>query len=252
MTNAFIEVSVITGTYNAEAFIQRTIESVLHQTFGQWELIITDDCSSDSTVKIVEKYMDKDDRITLNRQASNMGVDHARNNSIKMARGRFIAFLDADDLWLPSKLEEQIKFMKQNNVDLSYTSYYQIDRDGRRNGKLIKAKKELNYRELLKNNYIGCLTVVYDTSRIGKVYMPNLRKRQDWAAWLKISKLTNSIRGIDKPLAEYRIYNNSLSRNKLNLIKYNWKVYKEIEGFSILKSAILFTRFLFYFLLKKV
>ena len=181
-----------------------------------------------------------------------MGADYARNNSIKLAKGRFIAFIDADDLWLPHKLKSQIQFMRENRVDLSYSSYYQIDESGKRNGKIIKAKNSLDYHDLLKNNYIGCLTAIYDTQRIGKVYMPNIRKRQDWALWLKISKLTDKLQGVEEPLAEYRVRNESISSRKINLLKYNWKIYRDVERFPRFKSLALLTRFLFYFLIKKI
>lgn len=243
-------VSIITPTYNSSCFVAETIESIISQTYTNWELLITDDCSTDNTWEILNKYAQKDTRIKIFKLDKNSGAGIARNNSIKQASGRYIAFCDSDDLWLPEKLKKQIKFMVDNRCYLSFSSYRCINEKGEFI-KSIKAKKILTYNILLRNNYIPCLTAIYDTSGIGKIFMPEIRKRQDWAFWLKIVKITDYALGIAEPLALYRIRNNSLSYNKFNLLKYNLTIYKDIENFSTLKSYLLMVQFIFFHLLYK-
>ena len=164
-------VSIITPSYNSESFISETILSIQNQTFKNWELIITDDCSSDNSVGVIKSFIKKDDRIRLYILKSNQGAGVARNHSIKMAKGRYIAFCDSDDQWKPNKLELQLNFMKKNNIILSYSGYDVIGE----NGKYIKTiypPKTINLRKILSNNYIGCLTAIYDSKIIGKHYMP--------------------------------------------------------------------------------
>ncbi|MDR1169809.1 MAG: glycosyltransferase [Prevotellaceae bacterium] len=247
-----ILISIIIPSYNSSQFIAETIESILLQTYANWELLITDDCSTDSTWKILNEYVLKDNRIRIFKLNTNSGAGAARNNSIKQAAGKYIAFCDSDDLWLPEKLEKQIKFMEDNKCCFSFSSYNCIDEKGEFI-KNIKVKKQLTYSALLKNNYIPCLTTVYSASAVGEILMPEIRKRQDWAFWLKIIKITNYASGIEEPLALYRIRNNSLSKNKLGLLKYNFAIYRDIEQFSTLKSYLFTLRFLFFnFIYKKL
>ncbi|MGX1022918.1 glycosyltransferase family 2 protein [Psychroflexus sp. MBR-150] len=246
-------VSIITASYNAEKYIEQTVKSVQAQTYQNWEMLITDDCSTDNTCQIVQNLADKDSRIKLFKLKQNAGPAVARNNSIKEAKGRFIAFLDADDLWLPEKLRIQLSQMIKHKVSVSFTSYLQIDENGKEIGKKIVALKNLTYKKLLKNNYIGNLTGIYDCDRLGKIYNPLIRKRQDWCLWLyALKKSTKPALGIQKPLAKYRISLNSISSNKLNLIKYNFLVYYQQLNYNILKS--IFYLFLFsieYFIIRK-
>lgn len=230
------EVSIITPMYNSADFLDSMIESVLMQTFKDWELILVDDCSSDSSVDIVNKYAVGDNRIKLIKLAYNSGAAVARNTAIEAASGRFVAFLDSDDMWLPEKLRLQIEFMKAENVALSYTSYHVISEESVRVGSTIKAYKELTYSDMLKSNKIGCLTAVYDISRLGKVYMPLIRKRQDYALWLKILRKISVAKGLEQPLSLYRRRTGSISSNKIEMIKYHWQLFKNIEKISTHKT----------------
>ncbi len=244
-------VSIITPSYNCSDFIEETINSIINQTYTNWELIITDDCSTDSTVSKIQKYAQKDSRIKLSQLKSNYGAGIARNNSIKDAAGRYIAFCDSDDQWTPDKLEKQIKFMQENDLALSYSSYKVIGEDGT-DQREVMAPQRVTYRTMLRNNYIGCLTAVYDTLKLGKVYMPEIRKRQDWALWLSILKKTPYALGIQENLAIYRDRSTSISSNKIDLIKYNWNIYRQVEGFSRIKASFYIIQFLFYYLKKKL
>ena len=245
-------VSIITPTYNSLQFIADTIQSILNQTYTNWELLITDDCSTDGTWELLQKYQNQDDRIKIFRLEKNSGSGVARNNSIKNAQGRFIAFCDSDDQWLPDKLSKQIFFMKKKDCALSYSSYKVIDEFGNNQGQVL-SKEKVDYKIMLRNNYIGCLTAMYDTQKVGKLYMPEIRKRQDWALWLKILKMTDTAYGIRETLAIYRKHNNSVSTNKIKLIKYNYEIYRNIENFSLIKSlAKIFVFFFYYFRAKKI
>ena len=229
-------VSIITPSYNSEKFISQTIESVINQTYKNWEMIIVDDVSPDDSNDIIEEYEKKDSRIKLIKLEKNSGPAVARNRAIEEAKGRYIAFLDADDLWMSEKLEKQIAFMDEKKCTLSYTSYGTMDEDGNDLDRIVSAKDSLNYIELLKSNRIGCLTAIYDTQMIGKVYMPLIKKRQDYGLWLKILKKTDVAYGMDEVLGKYRILKNSVSSNKIDLLKYNYALFREHEGFSVLKS----------------
>jgi hypothetical protein len=235
-------VSIITPLYNSEKLISETIESVLAQTYKNWEMIIVDDCSTDNGVNIVNKYQKNDDRIKLIKLSKNSGAAVARNTAIKNADGRYIAFLDSDDLWYPKKLEKQIEFMKQNNYFFTYTNYQKMSESGELINEIVKSPRKLVYKKALHTNYIGCLTAIYDKKKLGKVYMPEIRKRQDYGLWLKILKQVDGY-GLNKNLAYYRVRENSVSSNKLNLIKYNWQLYRDIEKLSIFRSSyyILYT-----------
>ncbi len=235
-------VSIITPLHNSSQYISKTIQSVLNQTYTDWELLIVDDCSTDDSASIVQKYTVKNKRINLIQLKSNSGAAVARNTAIEKARGRYIAFLDSDDLWTPTKLEEQIDFMQKNNYAFTFTAYNKIDENGNKFG-VIEVPDKVNYYNLLKTCSIGCLTAVYDTGMLGKVYMPLINKRQDYGLWLRILKLTPYAYSINKPLANYRVRASSLSGNKITAAKYQWKVYREIEELTLIKSAYFFTTY---------
>jgi glycosyltransferase involved in cell wall biosynthesis len=229
-------VSIITPSYNSEKFISETIESVLNQTYENWEMIIVDDVSPDNANEVIEKYVEKDNRIKLIKLEQNSGPAVARNKAIEESSGRYIAFLDADDLWKPEKLEKQIKFMSENDCGLSYSNYETMSEQGVLQNKIISSPSRLSYENLLKSNYIGCLTAMYDTKKVGKVYMPLIKKRQDYGLWLKILKKTDYAYGMNESLSIYRLMSESVSSNKWKLLKYNYLLFKEHEGFSSLKS----------------
>lgn len=233
-------VSVIMPSYNAERFIKGSIESVLEQTYIDWELIIVDDRSTDNTVKIIDTYMQQDKRIKYIVLEENSGPAVARNRAIEEARGRYIAFLDSDDLWSPNKLSKQISFMQEHDIAFSYTSYYRIEEKSGEIIDRISIPKKVDYSELLKQNIIGCLTAIYDTQKIGKAYMPEIRKRQDFGLWLNILKKIPYAYGMDEPVAYYRVRTASVSSNKIHASKYNWKLYRKVEKLPIHKAIYYF------------
>lgn len=236
-------VSIITPSYNSAKFIENTINSVLKQTYQNWEMIIVDDVSKDNTIDIIKEYVKKDNRIKLVQLTSNSGAAVARNTAIENAKGRFIAFLDSDDLWVAEKLEKQINFMLRNNYSFTYTNYNLIDEDNVKYGKTFKAKKEVTYHDLLKTCSIGCLTVIYDSAKLGKIYMPLIRKRQDYGLWLKILKIIPKAYCLEESLAIYRTHQNSISSNKKNAALYQWKIYREVEKLNILLSVYFFVHY---------
>lgn len=232
-------VSIITPTYNSVQFIADTIKSIQAQTYTNWELLITDDCSTDDTVAIVEEYMQKDNRITLFRFKENMGSGVARNNSIKEARGRYIALCDSDDRWYPEKLEKQLALMRDKDCAFCYSSYMTCNEEGTING-IIVCRNNENFATIKRDCKIGCLTAIYDTAKVGKVYMPHMRKRQDWGLMIKVMQKCEIAYGIKEPLAIYRKHSQSISADKKSLIKYNISLYHEILGWSNLRSSLFF------------
>ncbi len=235
-------VSIITPSYNSSKYIEETINSVLHQTHQNWEMIIVDDVSPDNSNQIIEQYIQKDRRIKLIKLEKNSGPAIARNTAIKKAKGRYIAFLDADDLWKSEKLEKQIKLMQENDLAFTYSSYDLIDKDGTNLGTFI-TKEEISYKEMLKTCSVGCLTAIYDTQKLGKLYMPLILKRQDYGLWLKILKEIKMTQGILEPLATYRILEHSVSSNKFKAAQYQWKIYREVEKLNIFASIYYFVHY---------
>ena len=228
-------VSIIMPTYNCAKFIGKTIESVIAQTYENWELIIIDDCSKDNTEEVVSEY--KDNRIKYHRLENNSGAAVARTEAMKKASGRYMAFLDSDDLWKKDKLETQLEFMNKNNYNFTCTEYEQIDEEGNKLNKVIKVKKRADYNRILLDCPVGNSTVMYNVEKLGKFEVPNIRKRNDDALWLQILKKEKYIYGMPDILMEYRIRSNSISSNKLSLVKYHWQLYREIEHLSVFRSA---------------
>lgn len=229
-------VSVITPMYNSYRFIRDTIESVINQTYENWEMIIVDDSSSDGSIQVVEDYSKVDERIRLFVNEVNLGAAVTRNKAIKLSKGKYIAFLDADDLWLPNKLDKQIAFMKVNGYSFSFTGYSLIDEKGGVIEKNNIMPSEVNYFKTITNNKIGCLTVIFDKTNFEDYMMPNIRKRQDLGLWLKLLRQCEIAYCIQENLALYRIRKGSISSNKLKLVKYHWELYRKIEKHSIVKS----------------
>ena len=229
-------VSIITPSYNSSQYIEKMIKSIISQTYNNWELLITDDCSTDDTWRLLNNYKEKDKRIRIFQLDKNCGPGIARNNSIKHAKGRFIAFCDSDDLWKPEKLENQIKFMLENNYYLTYSSYEVIDKNDTLKG-IFRPPPKVTYKDLLKTCSIGCLTAVYDSKKLGKLYMPGIRKRQDYALWLEILKKIDFAYSYNEYLAMYRVKSGSVSSNKLNAARYQWRIYRNVENIGIIKSS---------------
>ena len=236
------KVSIIVPMYNAEKFIGKTIESVLAQTYQNWEMLIMNDVSTDNSLAIVSLYAKKDERIKIVNTEKNVGVVKGRNFLIDLASGKYIAFLDADDYWHNEKLEKQIKFMKEKNASISCTEYTRVKENEEKINDVI-IKEEISYNDMLKNNYLGCLTVIYDAKKIGKRYFKELEKNEDYVLWLEIVKDVNTIYGLKENLAYYRVLDNSRSSNKVKTAKVPWEIYRKIEKLSLLKSIYYFLHY---------
>ncbi len=239
-----LKVSIVTPSHNSEIFISETIESVLSQTYQNWEMLITDDCSSDNTLETISNYAKQDPRIKLFRLKKNSGSGVARNNSINAAAGQVIAFLDADDLWDSDFLRKSIDYMEQHQAPIVFSSYRRVSEDlGTDLGTFI-VPQITNYHEMLKSCSISCLTGMYHIDRChGKAYMPEIRKRQDYCLWLTLLKRVDSAYGLKDVLATYRIRSGSVSRNKFKTAQFQWHVYRSIEKLSLLKSLYYFTNY---------
>ncbi len=234
-------VSIITPAYNSSQFIANCIESVLAQTYENWEMIIVDDCSTDNQNKVIGEYIKRDHRIKLIELNNNVGPAMARNKAIEKSSGRYTAFLDSDDLWLPEKLEKQIQFMDEHNMAFTYSSYYLIDENDNDVGVFI-TREDISYVSMLKTCDVGCLTVVYDTEILGKKYMEDVG-HEDYALWLKILKKISGAKGLLKPLAKYRIHRTSITSNKLKAARYQWNIYKNIEELDLFSCVYYFMHY---------
>ena len=237
-------VSIITPSYNSQKTISATYESLVKQTYTNWEWLVTDDCSHDNTVSLLTEIKRNDPRVKIEVNNKNSGAGISRNNSIKRSQGRFVAFLDSDDTWHEDKLQKQIKFMLENNYALTYSYYTKMDSSGMLT-KIIRCPFRVSYKELLKSNVIGCLTAIYDINAVGKVYMPSIRKRQDMALWLKILNEIDYAYCLQEELAFYREGHTSLSSNKTKILFSQWSFYRDYLKFNILKSAYYFSFYVF-------
>lgn len=230
-------VSIIMPTYNCANFIARTLDSVQAQTYKNWELIIVDDRSEDNTKEIVDEYIKNDSRISYHLLDANSGAAVARTTAMNLAKGSYMAFLDSDDIWMPEKLERQIKWMTDNGYAFSCTAYEQIDEKDNSLNRVIKTVKKTDYNRLLLDCPVGNSTVVYDVEKMGKFEVPNIRKRNDDALWLQMLKKEPYIWGMPDVLMRYRVRKNSISSNKFKVIKYHWILYRNIEHLSVIRSA---------------
>ncbi len=243
-------VSIISPLFNSSRFIDDCVSSVLSQTYDNWEWLIVDDFSTDNSCQLIEKY--KDIRISLIKLEKNIGPAEARNIAIRNAKGRYIAFLDSDDLWHPQKLEKQISFMCKNNIAFSFTTYQLISENGLKHMNIIKAPKKITYHDYLKNTIIGCLTVIIDRDKTGYFEMPNLRSSHDMALWLLIMKRGFVAYGLIENLARYRIVASSNTANKIKAVIDVWKVYREMELLSFFYSVWCFLNYLFNAIKKRL
>ncbi len=241
MSKKFIDnlVSVIVPIYNAEDFMCETLDSILAQTYENIEIICIDDMSKDSSRLIIEDYASKYENIRPILLEENGGVSNARNIGIANAKGRYVAFLDSDDVWMPEKIEKQIKFMQENKYAFTFTGYRFMDADSKLLNTVVHAKKELTYDKLLRQNAISCLTVVIDREYIEDIYMPKIH-HEDYAAWLKILKKGYKAYGLDEILAKYRTRQNSLSGNKLKAAGWTWNILRNEENLGLIKSIYCF------------
>ena len=236
-------VSIITPCYNASAFIEDTIESVLAQTYTNWEMLIVDDCSKDNSAEIIKKYASNDHRIKYFKTDTSSGSPtKPRNIAIEKALGRYIAFLDSDDIWLPKKLEDQIPLLDDEHTAIVYSNYEKISEDGLRNNRIILAPNKVDYDDLLKGNVIGNLTGIYDTEKVGKIFCQHTH-HEDYILWLSILKKGYIARNSNKLGALYRVRNNSVSSNKLQVIGWQWNIYRNIEKLNIFSSLYNFIHY---------
>ena len=233
-----VSVSVIMPTYNCGNYIAASIDSVIAQTFTDWEIEIADDCSTDNTVEILRPYLEKYPNIHYSRLPQNGGPAAARNEAIRRASGKYCAFLDSDDLWTPDKLEKQIAFMEKTGAKFSCTAYRQIDANGNDLHTVMIPPNKTTYQKCIRlSNPIGSLTAMYDQDALGKFEVPSIRKRNDFALWLQVLKRTRYCYGMEDVLAVYRRGRNmSVSSNKLAQAKYHWQLYHEIEGHDAARS----------------
>ena len=225
-------VSIIMPSFNTGRFIKKTINSVLNQTYKNWELIIVDDCSNDNTDEIVNNI--NDSRIRYFKNRSNVGAALSRNKALKEARGKWIAFLDSDDLWEKDKLEKQIKFMKYNNYSFSYTNYVEIDENDAKTGIKISGPKRITKIGMKNYCWPGCLTVMYNAEEIGLIQIEDIKKNNDYAMWLKVCNKANCYL-LNEELAMYRKRNGSISNHSyFVLIKWHYKLYRSSEKQNII------------------
>ena len=244
-------VSIIMPLYNGEKFIKITLESVLKQTYKNWELLITNDGSKDSSPKIVEEYAKKDERIKLFNQI-NRGSAAARNNSLKEAKGKYIVFLDSDDIWEDNFLEKQIKFLKEKNASLVFSSYRRINEEGKEILDPFIVPEKVGYKNLLKTCSLTCLTSIYDREKTGIVYFNEKLKslRDDYVMWLTMLKKIDFAYGNKEILARYRIFSNSTTGKKFKVLKPQFLVYYKIEKLGFIKSLYYFINWIFISLKK--
>ncbi len=233
-------ISIIVPVYNAEKYIVETMESVLAQTWSGWELLLVEDASTDRSAECIENYISQrgDGRIRLLRQPENRGAARARNRGLKEAAGRYIAYLDADDLWDPEKLERELCFLKEKKAAFVFTGYEFADESGRGTGKVVHVPETLNYRQALSNTTIWTTTVMFDRDRLSDelLEMP-IVKSEDTALWWKILRSGYIAYGLDENLARYRRSGKTLSSNKLEALRRIWNLYRRAEGMGILSSG---------------
>lgn len=232
--------------HNAAGTLGQALRSAQAQTHTEWELLAVDDASDDESWELLSAAAAADERVVPIRSTEPLGAAVARNRAIERARGSWVAFLDSDDLWLPTKLERQLAFGAETGAPLTYTWYYKVAADFagdaadfQPNDRVIRAPEELTYRRMLRANYIGCLTAMYDRDRLGARLMPELRKRHDYALWLSILRDGHVARGLPAPLALYRAARpGALSEKKLDLVRHNWQLYREVERLSVPRSVL--------------
>ena len=234
-----MSVSIITPIFNSERFIAETIVSVQAQTYQDWEMIIVDDCSTDKTAEIVASFQEKDSRIKYFYNSTNKGSALSRNLALQKAKGKWIAFLDSDDIWLPDKLEKQIEFMTKNNYHFSYTNYCEIDENSKETGILITGPKVITNKLMIAYCWPGCLTVMYDTEKVGIIQTVDIKINEEYALWIKIAKNLNCYL-LDENLAKYRRHNKSLtSQSYFKLIKWHYLMFRKSENRNAVSSFIL-------------
>jgi glycosyltransferase involved in cell wall biosynthesis len=238
------QVSIIMPCYNAEKYVAKAINSVLKQTFADWELLIVDDGSTDGSAEIIRWYCEKDDRICYYKtDYPSGGATIPRNVATGLAQGRFIAFLDSDDIWLPTKLEQQLPLFADEQTAIVFSNHEKINGRGERRNRIVKAPKIVSYKDFLKSNVIRCSTGMYDTEKTGKVYFPQVA-HEDYAFWLSILKQGYVVRNTNTVTTLYREHKNSLSGNKLQAAKWTWAIYRNVEQLGFFTSLYYYLHYM--------
>lgn len=238
-------VSVIMPVYNAETFLSQSIQSVIDQTYQNWELLIVDDCSSDNSASLIQQFAESDKRIKHFKTNKTSGSPTLpRNIGIEKAQGKYIAFLDSDDVWLPHKLKEQLPLFEEKNTAIVFSNYEKITEEGKRNQRIVTAPRTTNYIQLLCGNVIGCLTAIYDTQKVGKIYFENIH-HEDYILWLAILKKGFIGRNTETVNALYRIRTQSVSSNKWKVLSWQWNIYINVEKVGYIKAIYYFINYAF-------
>lgn len=245
-------VSIITPVYNSDKFISETIQSILNQSYTNFELIVIDDYSKDNTVEIVKTFSEKDSRVKLIQLELNSGAAGARNIGLENSKGRFIAFCDCDDIWFENKLEYQIHFMLEKSIPISFTSYQLINEKGESMNKVINAIDKITYLEYLKNTIIGMSTSIIDTSLVKEIRFENIRTRQDTMLWITLLKRGYVAYGIKEVLVKYTVRSNSISANKFKAASKVWDLYYNMEKMGLFKSSYYFLFYAFNAIKKRL
>lgn len=245
-------VSIITPVYNAERYIKDTIKSVQAQTYSNWEMLLIDDCSTDSSADLIKEAQADDNRIKYVKLDKNSGAAVTRNTGLSIAEGRYIAFLDSDDIWKPEKLKTQMDLLEKNKVGFCFTSYRYAMEDGEPMKKVARAPEKIDYNGLLKNTIIGCSTVLVDKKIVGDFRMTNVRRGQDTATWLQLLKKTDYAYGVYEDLVWYRVVEGSLSHNKWTAIKRTWNTYRNVEHLSLPKAMYVFVFYAYNAMKKRI
>ncbi|MCF0210542.1 MAG: glycosyltransferase [Bacteroidales bacterium] len=228
--------SIITPCYNAGKFIEQTIKSVLSQTYTNWEMLIVDDCSTDNSAEIIKKYAEQDSRIFYYKTEKSSGSPALpRNIGIDNSKGKYIAFLDSDDLWLEDKLEKQYKYLTEHNCNFVYSNYEKIDFQGKRENRIVEVRKTTGYKDMLKVNSIPCLTSCLSRDLIGDNRFKQIQN-EDFEFWLQILKKGSVAYNIGDITSLYRESENSRSSNKIKIIKSRWNIIRTREKISLIAS----------------
>lgn len=247
-------VSIITPVYKCENYIARTLNSVLTQTYTEWEMLLVDDCSPDGSAGIIRSYAEKDPRFKYIKLEHNSGAAIARNVGLEHAKGRYIAYLDADDIWLPKKLERQIHFMEEHDVQFSCCDYEKIEADDTPLNKIVHMPKTITYNQMLSNTIIQTVGVIVDLEKVDRklLVMPDVRRGQDAATWLQMLKNGVKFIGQNEVLAQYRRVPQSLSANKFLAMKRTWYLYRGVEHLSFPKSVFCLIGWAYHASIKRI
>ncbi|MDR0438341.1 MAG: glycosyltransferase [Bacteroidales bacterium] len=236
-------VSIITPCYNDEKYIGQAIESVLSQSYQNWEMFVVDDGSTDRSAELIRSYCEKDKRISYYKtDVPSGGATIPRNIAIEKANGRFIAFLDSDDVWLPTKLEQQIELFSDETTAIVFSNHEKINEIGERKNRIVIAPKTASYKELLKENTIRTSAGIYDTKKVGKVYFQEIG-HEDFVFWLSILKQGYLAKNTNTVTVLYRERKKSLSANKILASKWTWTIYRNVEKLSIVAALYYFLNY---------